>query len=218
MKRILVLAAILVFAVAASASFISYGAEDVALVDTEEQLDEVVLDPSIINLRRKDASEDEVVMQSFEEVAADVEATIEKRHDPEMEEHLAALEALEAEVEADNEKESEDAVLLEQNRGYSPQILARVDEALKMNNAAWGIPDMAKAPAKKVFPKIGKGKKTLASEFPLAQVKDELNAAGNRKRTAIDNAEDMLSDSDKFIVAWEKENGGHYCTKPKGTC
>lgn len=208
----------LLFVAVASASFLSYGDTDVSFVEDSvaDQIDEVALDPSIVALRRRDQNEDEAVLRSFEDSASLVEATIQKPRDPEMVAHMKALEALEAEVEADQDAENQEAALLEANPvGYSPALLARVNEALRANDAAFGIGDMAKPAKKKVFPKIGKGKKTLASEIPLAKAKDDMAEALNTKRRVIGEAEDMLEESGKFIKKWEKDNGGHWCTKPK---
>lgn len=221
MRRTLAITAIaLLFVAVVSGSFLSYGDTEVSFAEESasiaDQIEEVALDPSIIALRRRDQNEDEAVLRSFEDSAALVEATIQKPRDPEMVEHLKALEALEAEVEADQETENQEASLLEANPvGYSPALLARVNEALRANDAQFGIADMAKPAKKKVFPKIGKGEKVLASEIPLAKAKDYMAEALNLKRRTIGEAEDMANESAQWIKKWEKDNGGHWCKKAK---
>ncbi len=217
--RVLALSAIaLLLVAAASGSFLSFGDAEYTNMETEaDRLDEVALDPKIVKVFKADASEDEMVMRSFEEVAESVEATIQKPRDPTMVSHLQALEAIEAEVEADAEMDTEENSFLESGPvAYSPDLVARVDEALRANDASFGIGDMAKKPVQKVFPKIGKGEKTLASDIPLAKVKDYLQEALNTKRSTISEAEDLMTESEKFIAKWEKENGGHFCKKLQG--
>jgi len=108
------------------------------------------------------------------------------------------------------------ALLESTPRGYSADLLVRVNAALKANDVSFGIADMAKPPAKKVFPKIGKGaKKTLVSKMALEKVKSDLQEALNTRKAAIDNADHLAKDSEKFIAKWEKENGGHFCMKKK---
>jgi hypothetical protein len=227
-NRILVLALLLAVA---TASFVSFAETEMNAIEAEaeieaevaeteaDSLDEVALDPSIVKLRREDANDDEMVMRSFEEVASNVEASIAKPNDPEMVEHMHALEALEAEVEHDNEQEENDNAFLESHTTgpavATADLIAKVDEALKANDASFGIGDMAKDPPKKVFPKIGKGDKTLVSEMALAKVKDDIAPALNRKKSAISEVEDLEKESEKFIAKWEKDNGGHFCKKKK---
>jgi hypothetical protein len=164
----------------------SVGSSSLRAVSADE-IPEVVLDDSILSVRRTDSNEDEMVLSSLQEIDSELE---EESADSDLLAHTSEIEKIEDVLAADEEAERSFTSLLEVGKSeYPADLMKRVNDALKANEETWKS-DEVKTPMKK----------PSASEIALKKIRVDLAMAPNMRRGVIDHADHLKEMMDDYVA------------------